>query len=121
MDRLMTESRFELKIYLRGSAKSSLLCTLAQILLSGASAVPPLFFRLLFNPELTPAPNPIDEVPRDLSLKHVRLLLQWKLFGEVGVGDAVSGLEEEDPPAGDFTRGAEVVPIPWVRAEVTAL
>lgn len=86
-----------------------------QVLLSGCSAVPPLFFRLLFDPSLSPCRNPLDAVPpNDPTLRHIKLFLRWKLFGE-----EEGGAEEQEqgpPPPDDFTRGAELFPIPWVRA-----
>ncbi len=96
---------------MRGPLTSQLLHLAIQVLLSGASAIPPLFFRLVYSPLFSPSPNPASLVPPG-PLSHLRVYLHWKLFG--ADPPTAGGEVEGPPPHDDFTRGAELARIPWV-------
>lgn len=87
-----------------------------QVLLSGVSAVPPLFLKIIWDPNLSPfptlIPHPLRLLPNQATFKHIELFLRWKLNGERDNGIRVL----QGPPSHqDFTRGAELARIPWVR------
>jgi len=96
---------------MRGPLTSQLLHLAIQVLLSGASAIPPLFFRLVYSPLFSPSPNPASLVPPG-PLSHLKVYLHWKLFG--ADPPTAGGEVEGPPPHDDFTRGAELARIPWV-------
>lgn len=89
-----------------------------QILLSGCSAVPPTFFQMLYDPTYSPIPNPLTVLPRVPTFTHLELYVRLKLFGKAAADAVMAAGREGDgmgpPPADDFTRGAELVPVPWV-------
>ena len=91
-------------------------CVHTQVLLSGCSAVPPFFFQVLYDSKHSPVPSPLTVLPRDATLRHLELFVRWKLgLGPPAWAAMDAGWDEMDPPpADDFTRGAENVPIPWV-------
>lgn len=107
-----TESRLKNSV----SPYFSPVCVHTQVLLSGCSAVPPFFLQILYDSEHSPVPSPLTVLPRDATLRHLELFVRWKLgLGPPAWAAIDAGWDEMDPPPkGDFTRGAETVPIPWV-------
>lgn len=78
--------------------------------------MPPFFFKILYDSKHSPVPSPLTVLPRDPTLTHLELFVQGKL----GLGPAAGAIVDtgwegmDPPPADDFTRGAEIVPIAWV-------